>query len=250
MHVKAWKRLIALRSPDHCKLRVRTHLLAISDHVIQSMRNHCWMVASSDTPPLFRQVSPQLRARFEVIRPCDNCFIGCLFALDQLINFDFKSNDILPRLREINVEIFAAKVPDGLCDRKMTHCLYQVHNTVCTLVGRFFADPRITSRLEFAPAMADVLKLHLEKIYALALRDFEILIGTTYQEIAFWSLWTVSATLHSWNGRTLEVLRQYVRALKIKSFREAEDILISYAYFPDYSGSASKALYADICEVS
>ena len=141
---------------------VRSHVTNLLDWVMDSTNFHCGMIASSGEQPLYERTSADSKlseydfllkhcrfrghtltlpvpSAFNVFEPLGPELIDLFDAISQLAQFDTSSADALPRLRELTLQVFVARLPDTVPDEEMLYALHQVRNAACALCGKLRA---------------------------------------------------------------------------------------------------------------
>ena len=181
VHLQAWQKVLSSRLSVIPQVDLKTHVGTLLDRVIDSTRTHCGLLASTGRKPLYRRTPTRISAAFNVFEPLTPEMLDLFSAVSELAKFDASMFDALPRLRELTLQAFVARMPESLSDEHMLYALYHVRNATCALCGRFHGDPRIAALTEVPLKMQSVMTVHRQCTQNLALRDFEILIGTAYQ---------------------------------------------------------------------
>ena len=243
IHIRAWKDALLRKVPNVAQLDGENQVVMITGRVIDSARYHSRRLASSDALPLvYRPLCPMHRA-FCVFVPIDAAMLGIFKAASLFHYFDPTGSNAVPRIREILLQVFLGDVPIGGSNKIKTYAMYQVRNAVCAIGARWYADIRINEQLEFSGDFQEIMRRHLQAVRALDLVDFEVLIGTAYQEVSFWSLWVSVVCPAAWTPRILQVLRAFQWNLGIRRWEDVHTILKRYSHPEELFGLVSKTLF-------
>lgn len=230
---------------DISGMNIRNHFISLADRLFESLQFHCsHLLTSSDSLcrwyPAWKAVGLAVFEHFDVD---DN---GLFNALNQMAQFETGSADSLLRLRELGIQLLMWEVPATVADQALQRALFHTNGALKAVMNRAYSNPDISLRTGTDWDRQTAEEMTFKSLLMVGLEPFSSMIGTPFEELGFWALWTICAATSAWNLDILRTLGRNLVSLRIYSWKEVRTILQRFVYHEELFGQSAMALFAAV----